>query len=94
MAQIGCSASVRWKQTWQCRICCLAARIDSASSRASSAFAQEVMSEPFGGLGSDAGQASQSGNQAIDGRRIARAARHGQEPSSAEPGAIPRSEKR
>ncbi len=46
----------------------LAARIASASSRASSAgHLKQVVSEPLGGLGADAGQASQGGDQSIHG---------------------------
>ena len=38
---------------------------------------EQVMGEPLGGLGADAGQASQGGDQAIHGGRVA-GARHGQ----------------
>ena len=50
--------------------------------------AEQVMGQPLGGLGADAGQASQGGDQTIDGRRVARA-RHVSVPRPPGPAAAP-----
>ena len=90
MAQIGWSASVRWKQTWQWRTWSLAARMASASSRASSGgHLSRWWASRSADLAPMPGKPAEGGDQPIDDRRVARA-RHGHEPSVARsPGGAP-----